>query len=216
MVIKKNNLEKGNKNNKSKYYMKSNLKPSIKSKINIDESYLLSHNCNENNHSNLAYLSSIINLHINHQVILAEKTGFMIAVGALILTISLTIISQEYFKSLSLLLQLATIVSALGCALSIIMAVSVELVKPLKKVKSFHPLSLEEFNEEAKDKFKKDLIIVCDSKAKIIDDFSSQILEMKEEIYKKTKVISSGLYLLLIPLFIATLLICVYLYSYLF
>lgn len=162
------------------------------------------------------YLSSIVNLHINHQVILAEKTAFLVAVSALILTIVLSALFNSSIQNIPLLIKSGLVLLAMGSAFSIIMSISVEMINPVKKVSSFHPLSLEEFHDEAKETFYKDLLKTCKSEKSMVEDFSNQILEMKEDIYKKTSKISVAIYCLTVPLFVMTILACIQMYLLLF
>lgn len=158
------------------------------------------------------YLSSIINLHINHQEILAQKTGFLVAVSALILTIVLSVLFNSVVEEIPILIKGGLILLALGSAFSIIVTISVEKILPVKRVKSFHPLSLEEFHDEAKQLFYKDLVKTCSSNKFMFEDFSNQILEMKEDIFKKTAKIALAINFLTVPLFIMTMLIVIQLF----
>lgn len=152
------------------------------------------------------YLSSIVNLHINHQVILAEKTGFVVAVSALILTIALSALFNTAVGTIPDLIKYGLVLLAIGCSFSIVMTLTVEMVNPVRKVHTFHPLSLDEFHDEAKKSFYNDLVKTCSSEKSMIQDFSNQILDMKEEIFNKTNKISLAIYGVIIPLFVMTIL----------
>lgn len=163
----------------------------------------------------MTYLNSVTHLHINYDLVLAQKTAFLIAVAALILTISITGMLAEEFVSTPLLIRLSAIIIALGNAIGVLLLLSAENFKPSRLVKSFHPLSLEEFNEEANTKFKKDLGKLTSSEDAMLKDYSDQILYMKEDIFKKTRVIKLARKFIIYPLFISTVLVAIQLYAFL-
>ena len=89
-------------------------------------------------------------------------------------------------------------------------------MKPVRKVQTFHPLSLEEFNGETRKAFHDDLVKTCSNDNAIVMDYSDQILNMKEEIYHKSRKISLAMFFLLVSLLVTTLFICIQFYMILF
>ncbi|MFW5746645.1 MAG: hypothetical protein ACOCWQ_03815 [Nanoarchaeota archaeon] len=160
------------------------------------------------------YLNSIIHLHINYHLILEEKTAFLVAVAALILTIGISEILNPSFLNYPFLLKVAIIIASFGTAFSILISINAEKTAPVKRVMSFHPLSLTEFHEEAKTQFYMDLEKLCEDEEDMVRDYSDQIWHMKEEIYRKTQRIKWASALLLSSLFVGTLLAAIQLYIY--
>jgi len=163
----------------------------------------------------MTYLNSVTHLHINYDLVLAQKTAFLIAVAALILTISITGMLAEEFIATPILIRLSAIIIALGTAIGVLLLLSAENFKPSRLVNSFHPLSLEEFHAEAKTKFEKDIERLTSSEDAMIKDYSDQILAMKEDMFKKTRVIKLARKFIIYPLFISTILVLIQLYGFL-
>lgn len=163
----------------------------------------------------MTYLNSVTHLHINYDLILAQKTAFLIAVAALILTLALTEMLKPSFIGWPPLLQISLALVALGNAIGVLLLLTAENFRPTKLVKSFHPLSLEEFHEEAKSDFEKDVERITTSEKAIIQDYSDQIFRMKEDMFKKTRMIKLARRFIIAPLFIATLFIAIHLYAFL-
>jgi hypothetical protein len=162
------------------------------------------------------YLSNIIQLHINYHLILAQKNGFLVAVCALVLTLGFTEILNPKFVAYPLMFQIAITVASLGGVLSIFQLMSAEKTEPVKKVTTFHPLSLTEFHDEAKIKFNNDLRNMCRNEKGIVLDYSNQILHMKETTYRKTKKMWLATAMLFGSLFLGTFLAAVQIMIYVF
>lgn len=163
----------------------------------------------------VTYLNSVTHLHINYDVILAQKTSFLIAVSALILTLSISEILSSSFITLPSLLQISIGLIAVGNAVGILLLLKAENFRPSRLSKAFHPLSLEEFHNEAKKDFLKDVKNILSSENKIINDFSNQIFLMKKDMFRKTKVIKLARRFIISPLFVATILVAIQLYIFL-
>ncbi len=163
----------------------------------------------------VTYLNSVTHLHINYDMILAQKTTFLIAVAALILTISISEVLSASFVALAPLFQISIGVIGIGNAVGVLLLLRAENFRPTHLTKTFHPLSLEEFHEEAKKDFFKDIQKTTSSEKQIIEDYSNQIFVMKEDMYKKTRVIKLARRFIISPLFVATVLVAIQLYGFL-
>lgn len=164
----------------------------------------------------LTYLGDIIKLHMDFDILLTEKIGFLVAIAALLLTLSISGIVAEGFSSYPTLIKFALIVASVGAAFSIIMSISAEKPEKIKKVKTFHPLSLIEFNEESSRKFNNDLHSILKNDEKIIKNYSDQTLHMKEQIYKKSRKVALATYTLIGSVLLAALLACLQMYIKIF
>lgn len=162
------------------------------------------------------YLGNIIHLHSIYENMLTEKTGFLVAVAAIVLTVCATLMLGADFSTFPMAVQLAIITPCLGAALCVVLSISAERTDNIKRVTTFHPLSITEFHDEARQKFSKDIAKVLGNEVSVIDDYSAQILHMKEAIYTKNRNIKWAMNLLIFSLFGATLFICVQLFIFLF
>jgi hypothetical protein len=164
----------------------------------------------------MTYLDSIIHLHINYDLILAQKTAFLIALSALILTISVGLMFHNSFESFPPLIKLAVIIVPLSNVFGVLTLFSAENFKPSRIVSSFHPLSIGEFREENKRSFKNDLERLLSKEESMIEDYSNQILSMKEDMYNKTRIIKLSRKFIILPLFVSTVLVAIQLAIFLF
>jgi len=97
----------------------------------------------------------------------------------------------------------------LSNAFGVLLLFSAENFKPSKIVRSFHPLSIEEFREENTARFKKDLEILLNKEENMIEDFSNQILAMKQDMFEKTRIIKLSRKFIISPLFLATIFVAI-------
>jgi len=141
------------------------------------------------------YLSDIVKLHMNYEILLTEKIGFLVAIAALILTLTISEIIGKRFLEYPILVQISLVIVSVGAAIGIILTLSAETPEKIKRVKTFHPLSITEFNEESSLRFNEDLKKI-----------------MKNAIYKKSRNVGIATKLIIGSVLFAAFLACIQLY----
>jgi len=158
------------------------------------------------------YLSDIVKLHMNYEILLTEKIGFLVAIAALILTLTVSEIIGKRFLEYPILVQISLVIVSVGAAIGIILTLSAETPEKIKRVKTFHPLSITEFNEESSLRFNEDLKKIMKNDGHILRNYSSQIMNMKNAIYKKSRNVGIATKLIIGSVLFAAFLACIQLY----
>lgn len=149
------------------------------------------------------FLGDILKLHMDYEILLTHKIGFLVAISALILTIALTGFLRKEFIGIPRLLKLGVIIAAIGASFCIIICLSAERPEDIRKIKGIMPLSTTIASEYSEAKAYSELKKIYGNKEKMLKSYSEEMLHLKKAVYEKGRKFTVAIFTLIACMLIA-------------
>ncbi len=162
------------------------------------------------------FLSDTISMHMEYDVLLSQKMGFLIAIASLLLTIALTGFLTKGFAEISVLIKTGIIIAAVGASFCIIICLSAERPEAIRKIKGIMPLSATIATDSPNFKANSELKKILNDNERIVKLYSDEMLYLKDLVHEKGRKFTIAIFTLVACMLIAAALGAVQLYITIF
>ena len=162
------------------------------------------------------FLGDALKHHMDFDILLTQKIGFLVAISALVLTLTLTVFFSNKFPGFSSLLKLGVVAASIGASFCLIICLSAEGPEFIKRTRKLDALSSTSITDLSSARFFEELKKTASDGRKVMKSYSDELFILKHKVYQKEKKFTFAISTLIGSVLIAAVLAAFQLYAIIF